>query len=109
MPPMPQPLVFRNPRTGRKSLYIASHIAEIVGWPTAEARKLAGELIALATEPGRVYTHAWRPGDLVIWDDRATMHRRCPYDDLSEVRKLHTMRVIEPSELYDPAVRHEIH
>jgi alpha-ketoglutarate-dependent 2,4-dichlorophenoxyacetate dioxygenase len=109
MPPIPQPLVFENPNTGRKSLYLASHIAEIVGWPTAKARELAKELIDFATQPERVYAHSWRPGDIVIWDDRATMHRRAPYDDLGEVRKLHTMRVIEPSELYDPAVHLEIH
>jgi alpha-ketoglutarate-dependent 2,4-dichlorophenoxyacetate dioxygenase len=109
MPPIPQPLVFENPNTGRKSLYLASHIAEIVGWPTEKARALAQELIAFATQPERVYAHRWQPGDIAIWDDRATMHRRAPYDDLAEPRKLHTMRVIEPSDLYDPAARLEIH
>ena len=109
LPPIPQPLVFRNPRTGRKSLYLASHIAEIIGWPTAVSRELVAGLIAHATERRFVHTHAWRPGDIVIWDDRATMHRRAPYDDLDEIRKLHTMRVIEPSELYDPEVPLEIH
>jgi alpha-ketoglutarate-dependent 2,4-dichlorophenoxyacetate dioxygenase len=109
MPPIPQPLVFENPNTGRKSLYLASHIAEILGMPTAEARELAAELIAFAAQPPRVYAHKWRAGDVVIWDDRATMHRRAPYDDLNEVRKLHTMRVIEPSELYRPDVAYEIH
>jgi alpha-ketoglutarate-dependent 2,4-dichlorophenoxyacetate dioxygenase len=109
MRPIPQPLVFRNPNTGRKSLYLASHIGEIIGMPTAEARKLATDLIAFATQPPRVYSHKWRPGDVVIWDDRATMHRRAPYDDLHEARKLHTMRVIEPSDLHDPEVLLEIH
>jgi len=94
MPPIPQPLVFRNPRTGRKSLYLASHIGEILGMPTKEARQLATGLITFATQPPRVYSHRWRPGDVVIWDDRATMHRRAPYDDLAEARKLHTIRVI---------------
>jgi alpha-ketoglutarate-dependent 2,4-dichlorophenoxyacetate dioxygenase len=109
LPPVPQPLVFRNSRTGRRSLYLASHIAEIVGWPTGVSRELVAELIAHATRWRFVHTHSWRPGDIVIWDDRATMHRRAPYDDLAEARKLHTMRVIEPSELYDPAVPLEIH
>ncbi len=105
--PVPQPLVFRNPVTGRKSLYVASHIAEINGMPANEARELAAELIAHATQPKYVYTHRWRPGDIVIWDDRATMHRRADYDDLNEVRKLHTMRVLEDSDLYDPQVTYE--
>jgi len=107
--PVPQPLVFRNPGTGRKSLYLASHIAEIVGWPTGEARQLVAELIEHATQRRFVYAHRWQPGDVVIWDDRATMHRRAPYDDLAEARKLYTMRVIEPSELYRPDVHYEIH
>ena len=99
---VPQPLVFENPRTGRKSLYIASHVGEIVGMETIEARKLMRELIDFATQPQFVHTHRWRPGDIAVWDDRATMHRRGPYDDLHEVRQLRTMRVIEPSHLYDP-------
>lgn len=99
---IPQPLIFENPRTGRKSLYIASHIGEIVGMKTAEARALVRELIEHATQPQFTYRHLWRPGDIAVWDDRATMHRRAPYDDLSVVRRLRTMRVIEPSDLYDP-------
>lgn len=109
LPPIPQPLVFEHPRTGRKSLYIASHIAEVLGMDSAEARQLARELVDFATQPRFVYSHQWQPGDLAIWDDRATMHRRAPYDDLKEVRKLYTMRVMEPSELYNPAVAYEAH
>jgi len=105
--PVPQPLVFTNPVTGRKSLYIASHIAEIFGMPTKAARKLATDLIAHATQPKYVYAHRWTPGDIAIWDDRATMHRRADYDDLNEVRRLHTMRVLEDSDLYDPDVTYE--
>jgi len=105
---IPQPLVFTNPRTGRKSLYIASHIGEIVGMETREARKLARELIEHATQPQFTYSHKWRPGDIAVWDDRATMHRRAPYDDLHEVRQLRTMRVIEPSDLYDPEQNYAI-
>jgi alpha-ketoglutarate-dependent 2,4-dichlorophenoxyacetate dioxygenase len=109
LPPIPQPLVFEHPRTGRRSLYIASHIAEVLGMETGEARQLAHELVQFATQPQFVYSHQWRPGDIAIWDDRATMHRRAPYDDLHEVRKLYTMRVMEPSELYDPATVYEVH
>ncbi|MDG2003973.1 MAG: TauD/TfdA family dioxygenase [Novosphingobium sp.] len=106
---IPQPLVFENPRSGRKSLYIASHIGEIVGMETAAARKLVGELIDFATQPQFVYAHKWRPGDVLVWDDRATMHRRAPYDDMHELRRLRTMRVIEPSDLYDPEAEYVIH
>jgi alpha-ketoglutarate-dependent 2,4-dichlorophenoxyacetate dioxygenase len=106
--PIPQPLVQENPRTGRKSLYVASHIGEIIGMPTAEARELAREFVAFATQPQFVYAHRWRPNDIVVWDDRATMHRRAPYDDLNQVRKLHTMRVIEDSHLYDPQATYVI-
>lgn len=109
LPPIPQGLVFAHPRTGRKSLYVASHIAEILGMETGKARQLARELVAFATQPRFVHAHKWLEGDLAIWDDRATMHRRAPYDDLNEVRKLHTMRVIEPSELYDPGTVYEVH
>jgi len=105
---IPQPLVFANPRTGRKSLYIASHIGEILGMETGEARALVRELIEHATQPQFTYRHQWRPGDIAVWDDRATMHRRAPYDDLNEVRQLRTMRVIEPSDLYDPEQVYEI-
>lgn len=109
LPPIPQPLVFGNPRTGRKSLYVASHIAEILGMETGEARQLARELVAFASQPRFVYAHQWQRHDIAIWDNRATMHRRAPYDDLNEVRKLYTMRVIEPSDLYDPAVTYTLH
>jgi alpha-ketoglutarate-dependent 2,4-dichlorophenoxyacetate dioxygenase len=91
---IPQPLVFENPRTGCKSLYIASHIGEIVGMETGEARKLVGELIAFAAQPQFVYAHKWRLGDILVWDDRATMHRRASYNDMHEVRQLRTMRAM---------------
>ena len=105
---IPQPMVYENPRTGRKSLYIASHIGEIIGMETGEARALVRDLIEHATQPQFVYSHCWGPGDIAVWDDRATMHRRAPYDDLNEVRQLRTMRVIEPSDLYDPEQVYEI-
>jgi alpha-ketoglutarate-dependent 2,4-dichlorophenoxyacetate dioxygenase len=105
---IPQPMVWENPRTGRKSLYIASHIGEILGMETGEARALVHDLIEHATQPQFTYRHEWRPGDIAVWDDRATMHRRAPYDDLNEIRQLRTMRVIEPSDLYDPEQVYEI-
>ena len=84
---MPQRLVRRHPGSGRRSLYVASHAERIVGWPLPEGRLLIAELIAHATQPRFVYSHAWRVGDLVIWDNRCTMHRGRPFDE-TEVRDL---------------------
>jgi len=82
------PIVRTNPRTGRKSLYLASHASRIEGWPVPEGRLLLRDLIEHATQPRFVYRHSWRPGDLVIWDNLATMHRGKAYDDLKHRREL---------------------
>jgi alpha-ketoglutarate-dependent 2,4-dichlorophenoxyacetate dioxygenase len=82
MPPVPQALVRVIPESGRKSLYIASHAGRIFGMPEAEGRALIDALIAHATQRQFVYTHRWRVHDLVIWDDRCTMHRGTGFDDL---------------------------
>jgi alpha-ketoglutarate-dependent 2,4-dichlorophenoxyacetate dioxygenase len=82
MPPVPQALVRVIPESGRKSLYLASHAGRIFGMPEAEGRALIDALIAHATQRQFVYTHRWRVHDLVIWDDRCTMHRGTGFDDL---------------------------
>src|SRR6201981_755781 len=82
MPPVPQALVRVIPESGRKSLYLASHAGRIFGMPEREGRALIDELIAHATQRQFVYTHRWRVHDLVIWDDRCTMHRGSEFDDL---------------------------
>jgi alpha-ketoglutarate-dependent 2,4-dichlorophenoxyacetate dioxygenase len=82
MPPVPQALVRVIPESGRKSLYLASHAGRIFGMPEAEGRALIDALIAHATQRQFVYTHRWRVHDLVIWDDRCTMHRGTAFDDL---------------------------
>jgi alpha-ketoglutarate-dependent 2,4-dichlorophenoxyacetate dioxygenase len=79
---MPQALVRVIPESGRKSLYLASHAGRIFGMPEAEGRALIDGLIAHATQRQFVYTHRWRVHDLVIWDDRCTMHRGTEFDDL---------------------------
>ena len=79
MKPVLQRLVRVHPETGRKSLYLASHAGEIVGMPTPEAMLLLGDLTFHATQREFVYRHQWRKGDLVIWDNRATMHRARPF------------------------------
>ncbi|MBM3560256.1 MAG: TauD/TfdA family dioxygenase, partial [Alphaproteobacteria bacterium] len=63
-------------------LYIASHAGRIYGMPDDEAAALLAELMAHATQRQFVYTHRWRPNELVMWDDRCTMHRSRPYDDM---------------------------
>jgi alpha-ketoglutarate-dependent 2,4-dichlorophenoxyacetate dioxygenase len=82
MPPVPQALVRVIPESGRKSLYLASHAGRVFGMPEPEGRALIDELIAHATQRQFVYTHRWRVNDLVIWDDRCTMHRGSEFDDL---------------------------
>lgn len=82
MPPVPQVLVRTISESGRKSLYLASHAGRIFGMPEQEGRALIDELIAHATQRQFVYTHRWRVHDLVIWDNRCTMHRGTEFDDL---------------------------
>ena len=79
--PVPQVLARRLPDSSRMSLYIASHAGSIRGMAKAEALKLIDELIAHATQRQFVYTHRWRLNDLVMWDDRCTMHRGLEFDD----------------------------
>ena len=75
------PLIRTLPGSGRKSLYVASHASRIIDWPIPEGRLLLRELIEHATQPQFVYRHVWREGELVIWDNRATMHRATPFAD----------------------------
>ena len=82
MPPVPQALVRTMPESGRKTLYIAAHAGRIFGMPESAGRVLIDELIKHATQRQFVYTHRWRQNDLVIWDDRCTMHRGTDFDDL---------------------------
>jgi alpha-ketoglutarate-dependent 2,4-dichlorophenoxyacetate dioxygenase len=94
LPPVPQALVRHHPGSGRTSLYLASHASHVVGWPVAEGRALIEELVAFATRPEFVYRHHWSVGDLVIWDNRCTMHRGRPYDDRQR-RVLHRTTVAD--------------
>ncbi|SKA35192.1 alpha-ketoglutarate-dependent 2,4-dichlorophenoxyacetate dioxygenase [Enhydrobacter aerosaccus] len=79
--PVPQVLVRRLQDSGRMSLYLASHAGAIRGMPKAEAEALLKELTAHATQRQFVYIHRWRVNDLVMWDDRCTMHRGTDFDD----------------------------
>lgn len=80
--PVPQTMVRRHPGSGRMTLYLASHAGHIYGMPDNEAKPFIARLMEHATQRQFVYTHRWRMHDLVMWDDRCTMHRVRPYDDL---------------------------
>jgi alpha-ketoglutarate-dependent 2,4-dichlorophenoxyacetate dioxygenase len=92
LPPVRQALVRHHPASGRTSLYLASHASHVIGWPVEEGRALIEELIAFATQPQFVHQHRWTVGDLVMWDNRCTMHRGRPYDD-TQRRVLHRTTV----------------
>ncbi|MCW5746077.1 MAG: TauD/TfdA family dioxygenase [Alphaproteobacteria bacterium] len=77
--PVLQCMVRTHPASGRKSLYLSSHAGGIVGWPMPEARAFLRDLIEHATQREFVYTHKWRVNDLVMWDNRQTMHRARPF------------------------------
>jgi alpha-ketoglutarate-dependent 2,4-dichlorophenoxyacetate dioxygenase len=81
MPPVVQPLVRVHPRTGCKSVVLASHASHIIGMPIDEGRALLKELTDFAIQPKYTYSYKWGEGDLVIWDNRCTMHRGTPFDD----------------------------
>jgi alpha-ketoglutarate-dependent 2,4-dichlorophenoxyacetate dioxygenase len=82
------PLVHTIPGSGRKSLYIASHASRIVDWPVPDGRLLLLDLRDHAVQHEFRYTHQWQIGDLVIWDNRCTMHRGLPYEDTRYRREL---------------------
>lgn len=86
--PVRQSLVRTNPATGRKSIYLSSHIGGIVGWPRPEAMAFIRDLIEHATQREFVYAHQWRQYDLVIWDNRQTMHRARRFNDVGEARDM---------------------
>jgi alpha-ketoglutarate-dependent 2,4-dichlorophenoxyacetate dioxygenase len=87
--PVRQRLVRTHPRTGRKSLFLASHAGAIVGWTIPEARMFLRDLTEHATQREFVYAHSWRPYDLVMWDNRSTMHRARRFDrnEIRDVRR----------------------
>ncbi len=86
--PVRQRLVRTHPVSGRKSLFLASHAGAIVGWPVPEARAFLRDLMEHATQREFVHAHAWRPHDLVMWDNRQTMHRVRRFKETEEVRDM---------------------
>ncbi|BBK33278.1 alpha-ketoglutarate-dependent 2,4-dichlorophenoxyacetate dioxygenase [Stella humosa] len=98
-PPVTRPLVRRNPLTGEAALYLGSHAAAVDGMGVVEGRALLDMLTRHATRPEFVYTHRWRPGDLVLWDNRATLHRGRPF-----AAGLHRRTIVRAT-IADPAGR----
>jgi alpha-ketoglutarate-dependent 2,4-dichlorophenoxyacetate dioxygenase len=87
LPPVPQRVVRTHPGSHRKTLYLAAHASHILGMPVADGRLIILDLIEHATQPRFVHAHRWAKGDLVIWDNRCTMHRARPFDT-TKVRDL---------------------
>jgi alpha-ketoglutarate-dependent 2,4-dichlorophenoxyacetate dioxygenase len=87
LPPVPQRVVRTHPGSRRKTLYIASHASHIIGMPVPDGRLVLLDLMEHATQSRFVHAHRWRQGDLVIWDNRCTMHRARPFDT-TKVRDL---------------------
>jgi len=87
--PVCQPLVRTHPLSGRKSLFLAAHAGAIIGWTKPEARMFLRDLMEHATQREFVYSHVWRPNDLVVWDNRTTMHRarRFDHNEVRDVRR----------------------
>jgi alpha-ketoglutarate-dependent 2,4-dichlorophenoxyacetate dioxygenase len=86
--PVPQRLVRRHMGSGRTSIYLSAHIGRIHGLPKPEAMMLIRDLMEFATQPRFVYPHSWAVGDLVVWDNRSTMHRGRAYDDKTYKRDM---------------------
>src|SRR5436190_49626 len=103
--PVRQRLVRTHRKTGRKSLYLSSHAGRIVGWPVPEAMLLLRELTEHATQREFVYSHQWRAGDLVMWDNRQVMHRARRYDDEKYPRDLRRTTLTDGVTTAGPAAR----
>jgi alpha-ketoglutarate-dependent 2,4-dichlorophenoxyacetate dioxygenase len=101
LPSVPQVIVRTHPGSKRRSLYLASHAFKIRGMDDAAARALLAELTDFATQPQFVHQHRWTVGDLVMWDNRCTMHRGRPYDDITHKREMHRTTVRDHASTLD--------
>ena len=89
------PLVRTVASSGRRSLYLASHASHIIDWQLPEGRLLLRDLMEHATREQFIYRHIWQPNDLVIWDNRATMHRARPFADMTHRRELRSTTTLD--------------
>ena len=99
-PPVIHPLVRTHPDTGRKLLYIGTHVSHVVGMERAESAALLEELTDLATRSEHVYSHQWQAGDLVMWDNRSLMHRASANYDMDQYRRVLHRTVVRGSKPY---------
>jgi len=100
MPPVRWPLVRTHPGSGRAMLYIGAHARGVIGMRLPAGRILLRDLLEHATQAEFVYRHAWRPGDLVLWDNRSVMHRGCRYD-LRQVRDMRRTTVLDLGSVHE--------
>ena len=103
LPPVPQMLVRTIPQNQRQSLYVASHAGRVFGMPDVEGRALIDQLLEHVTQRQFVYTHRWRANELVMWDNRCTMHRGTDYDDLRYVRDMRRVTVSDSANTCEQA------
>ena len=94
LPPVEQKLVRTNPGNGAKNYYVGSHAERVVGWGEAESRELLDGLLDAMTRDEDIYTHAWQPGEVVIWDNRCLLHRGTGFDADKYRRYMRQTRVI---------------
>jgi alpha-ketoglutarate-dependent 2,4-dichlorophenoxyacetate dioxygenase len=102
--PVPQRLVRRHPGSGRQTIYLSAHIGQIQGWPRPEAMMLIRDLMEHATQRQFVYRHKWAQHDLVLWDNRCTMHRGTRFDDKAEVRDMRRVTLSDRASSLEQAV-----
>ncbi len=102
LPPVHRPVVRRHSESDRKCLYLASHASHILGMEIPDGRMLIRDLIEHMTQPHLIHTHTWAVGDLIIWDNRCTLHRGRPYDEANHRRDMRRATVEDD----DPAMEH---
>jgi taurine dioxygenase len=94
IPPVDHPVVRTHPETGRKCLFLGDHAETIVGMPYDQGRALVEELNAMAIHPDLVYEHQWTPGEVIVWDNRCTLHRATEYDPATQGRVIRRCTVL---------------
>jgi alpha-ketoglutarate-dependent 2,4-dichlorophenoxyacetate dioxygenase len=105
LPPIARPLVRVNPNNGERALYIASHAVYLEGMTPEASRPLLDGLLDWCTRPTCVYTHEWRVGDLVMWDNRCTLHRGRPWNATSDRRIMKRTTVIDVGYDDEPEIK----
>ena len=93
-PPVDHPVVRTHPETGRKALFLGDHAESIVGMPYDDGRELIETLNALAVHPDLTYEHRWTPHELIVWDNRCTMHKATSYDAATQRRVIRRCTIV---------------